>query len=202
MKAQREERLKREEEADKQKKLFKARPVPTKTVEPSVKPRENKASQARMSIYAGGINKENVEPQKTLDRRPRPVSMSAKPSTDATKANSSVRRMTSVIEKPVNVKARVSSFQLAAGQKLSISKDDAVQQKVRGREVFGRNKAEIERLEKEKKEKEEAARKARAQAAERGRQASREWAEKQKKRLAAEKATKVTGGPPTLRAAV
>lgn len=50
----------------------------------------------------------------------------------------------------------------------------------KGKEVYARNAAARNAAENEKKEKEDAARKARAAAAERGRAASREWAEKQK----------------------
>ncbi|EXJ78426.1 hypothetical protein A1O1_08826 [Capronia coronata CBS 617.96] len=192
LKAQREERLKREEEAEKERKQFKARPVPTKTSRPSVLPRENKASQARMSLYATGVNKENIAPKRAsapvpTDTKVRPLSIGAKPSSDQTRANSSVRRATNVMEKPrlsTTTKPRVSSLQLTAGQKSTVTKDDVVHQKAKGREVFSRNKAEMERLEKERREKEEATRRARAEAAERGRQASREWAEKQKKKMA------------------
>jgi hypothetical protein len=189
VKAMREERLKREEEAEKEKKNFKARPIPTKAARPSVLPRENKASQARMSVYAGGVNKENVAPRLSSAisiPKQRPSSLEAKPKpsgTSPTKANSSVRRTTSttaVISKP-----RPSSMALASGQKSSITKDDVAQQKARGKEVFSRSKADLDRMDKERKEKEEATRKARAEAAERGRQASREWAEKQKKKIAA-----------------
>ena len=190
VKAQREERLKREEEAEKEKKLFKARPVPTKISRPSVVPRENKVSQARSSIYANGVNKENVAPRPAPQPKARPVSLSAKPKTDSAKANSGVRRSTSVIEKPTGTKPRVSSLVLTVAQKPSTTAGDAAPQKQKGREAFGRSKAEMERLEKERKEKEESTRKARAEAAERGRQASREWAEKQKKKMALQVAAK------------
>jgi len=192
VKAQREERLKQEAEAERAKKNFKARPVPAKIAEPSVKPRDNKASQGRLSIYAGGVNKENIEPPKVIVRKARPMSMIEKPKADPTKANSSIRRTVSVVSRPSTSKVRESSAQLSSGQKLNVSKDEVVQQKAKGKEVFGRNKVEMERLENERKEKEEAARKARADAAERGRQASREWAEKQKKKLAALAAAKNT----------
>ena len=50
----------------------------------------------------------------------------------------------------------------------------------KGKEVFQRAVAEKEALDKQKREKEEATKRARAAAAERGRIASREWAEKMK----------------------
>ncbi|ETI19514.1 hypothetical protein G647_09348 [Cladophialophora carrionii CBS 160.54] len=199
LKAHREERLKREEEAEKEKKVFKARPVPAKVARPSVVPRENKASQARMSIYANGINKENVAPKPATvsQPKPRPVSLDAKPKaadSTATKANSSVRRTTTTTTTTPSAaaqKPRVSSLILTTGQKSAITKDDVVHQKAKGKEVFGRTKAELERAEKERREKEEATRKARAAAAERGRQASREWAEKQKKKIAQQAQAKI-----------
>lgn len=52
----------------------------------------------------------------------------------------------------------------------------------KGKEVFSRGKIAEEGLLKQKREKEEAARRARAEAAERGRWASREWAERQRQR--------------------
>ena len=187
LKTQREERLKREEDAEKEKKVFKARPAPTKVARPSVVPRENKASQARMSIYANGVNKENVSPKPATNIQPkaRPTSLDSKPKASkaaVAKANSGVRRITTSTIAP---KPRVSSLQLTTGQKSTVTKQDTVQQKVKGKEVFSRTKADLERAEKERKEKEEGTRKARAEAAEKGRQASREWAEKQKKKIAA-----------------
>lgn len=186
VKAEREEKLRREEEAERERKVFKARPAPPKTSRPSVLPRENKASQARVSIYSTGTNKENVAP------KTRPSSFHAAVHKDVTKANSSVRRTTSVMERST-AKPRVSSLQLTAGQKLAVTKEDQAQQKARAKAVFGRTKIEMERLEKERKEKEDAARKARAEAAERGRQASREWAEKQKKKMAMQAAAAKAG---------
>ena len=59
---------------------------------------------------------------------------------------------------------------------------DGAKGTTKGREVFSRGKLAEEEQQKQKREKEDAARKARAAAAERGRLASRQWAEKQKQR--------------------
>ncbi|KAJ4365225.1 hypothetical protein N0V83_008843 [Neocucurbitaria cava] len=67
--------------------------------------------------------------------------------------------------------------------KSTVTPVDAAQQKLKGREVFNRDKMEKEARERERKEKEDAAKRARAEAAERGRIASREWAEKQRKKM-------------------
>ena len=105
LKAQREQRAKQEEE-DKDKKTFKARPAPSRTSRPSVFPRENKASLARKSsaLTADGQteNKENVEP-KAAPKPRQSVATGSVPNTlnvkkrrtegnDAVRANSAVRR--------------------------------------------------------------------------------------------------------------
>jgi hypothetical protein len=136
-----------------------------------------------------GSNKENVAPRPIPSTVAKPATSLgvAKTRPDTAKANSSVRRITTTAPR-ASLAPRFASQ--SAGQKLIVTKEDAAQQKVRGKEVFGRAKAEKEQAGKEKREKEEAAKKARAEAAERGRQASREWAEKQKKKLEAQKAAK------------
>lgn len=80
------------------------------------------------------------------------------------------------------------AISVAGPSRAPIVASDAVQLKLRGKEVFNRNRVGLDERERARKEKEEAARKARAEAAERGRIASREWAEKQRmKRMAMEK---------------
>ncbi|PGH17019.1 hypothetical protein AJ79_01403 [Helicocarpus griseus UAMH5409] len=60
-------------------------------------------------------------------------------------------------------------------------------QRSRGKEIFTRERIHERERERERREKEEAAKRARVEAAERGRLASREWAERQKARMAARK---------------
>jgi len=72
---------------------------------------------------------------------------------------------------------------LADGDKSIVIPVDAAAMKSKGKRVFNRDRMEKETMERERKEKEEAAKKARAEAAERGRIASREWAERQRKKL-------------------
>lgn len=105
LKAQREERAKQEDE-DKDKKTFKARPAPSRTSRPNVLPRENKASLARKSsaLTADGQteNKENVEPKAPPKARPPVAAVSASNPLDVKKrrtegggsitANSAARR--------------------------------------------------------------------------------------------------------------
>ncbi|KAK8175911.1 hypothetical protein IWX90DRAFT_425523 [Phyllosticta citrichinensis] len=68
--------------------------------------------------------------------------------------------------------------------KSDVTAADKAAMKNKAKEIFNRDKLDRARQEQERKEKEEAARKARAEAAERGRQASRAWAEKMLKKKA------------------
>ncbi|KAH7061207.1 hypothetical protein B0J12DRAFT_646924 [Macrophomina phaseolina] len=74
------------------------------------------------------------------------------------------------------------SFRPGPITKSEVTAADKQALKQKGKAIFNRDKLEKERMEQERREKEEAAKKARAAAAERGRLASREWAEKMMKR--------------------
>jgi hypothetical protein len=82
------------------------------------------------------------------------------------------------------------SVSIASSNRVSIlpakatdSTAEVAQPKLTGRQVFLRDRSENGSKERERKEKEEAAKKARAEAAERGRVASREWADRQRKKM-------------------
>jgi hypothetical protein len=70
-----------------------------------------------------------------------------------------------------------------------VTAEDAAAQRQKARAIFNRDRAEGEARERARRDKEEAARRARAEAAEKGRIASREWAEKHKRRVASAAAT-------------
>ncbi|KAK4989761.1 hypothetical protein LTR66_006982 [Elasticomyces elasticus] len=203
LKAAREERLKREQEEQDQKREFKARPVPKLRAESTV--RQTTASRVRQSLmlnkdapaadsalnHAIKRNSSVVKRQSTVPSAKRlsavPKSMSlSTPETpqlaiaipkrqSLTTANTSKPRVvsitgTSLINGPLAASTSSGSAPLrsaSTGTK-------------KGKEVFNRAALEKAELEKAKREKEEAAKKARAAAAERGRLASREWAEKQR----------------------
>jgi hypothetical protein len=228
LKAQREERQKREGEAamkEAGRKVVprpttapKARPKLNSTAAPAIKPRETKTSQARESLMAansekrttsGTINKENVVLSKTSAWQttkspalnvkevaakrtssvdlPTNVKKAGTVGTGSVRANSAIRRTGTNISTSVSRKGSMvpspSSGSDAGAKKSTMNKADLVSQK--GKEIVGRDKVQKAEMERVRREKEEAAKKARAEAAERGRIASREWAEKQKKRMAA-----------------
>lgn len=176
-------------------------------VQPSIPPRENKASQARMSRVFSGSDKENIAPQTTTAMAPsslRTTLAVSKTRTESSittsRSNTSAHRRSVIIQSPkkessssFSAKPRPSSavitsaqhariVSMSNGQRSDVSKEDAAQQKVRGKEVFQRARQTLQQEQKEKREKEVAAKKARAEAAAAGRLASREWAEKMMKK--------------------
>jgi hypothetical protein len=246
LKAQREERQMREEEATakqarekgvtKSTTAIKARPRLSTAAAPAIKPRETKTSQARQSLMvansekrraSGSSDKETEAPAKRAMQQASKSPVKAKElvvkkrvsssrvgvdtnslkkrtdvekagitSAESVRANSAIRRTgagngtgngTSAARREPTVHS-LSSRPEAGATKATTNKADLVSQK--GKEVAGRDKLEKVAMEKVRREKEEAAKKARADAAERGRAASREWAEKQKRKLAAAEAAK------------
>jgi hypothetical protein len=237
LKAQREERQKREEEATakqatekvvtKPTAAIKTRPRLSTATAPTIKPRETKTSQARQSLMvanserrsaSGSSQKETEAPAKRatprmskspiktkeLVSKKRPsssrvgvdtnglkkrtdVEKAGITSAESVRANSAIRRTgagngTSAARREPTLHSPRSGSG-AGTTRATTNKANLVSQ--RGKEVSGRDKLEKVAMEKARREKEEAAKKARADAAERGRAASREWAEKQKRKLAA-----------------
>ncbi|GAB7335324.1 hypothetical protein MBLNU13_g07721t1 [Cladosporium sp. NU13] len=206
LKAAREERLKREAAAatskanekaasDEKKPAFKARPVPSMLKKtPSV--RHTAASRARESMMTGdaapkpavsssatGLKRSNT----VGSTRPRPSMAPATSTKPSQPAQLTVQKRT----RPSSVHVTSSEIAAAAPRQPSSSASRpsiapaahstrGTSATSKGKEVYARNAAARNAAETEKKEKEDAARKARAAAAERGRAASREWADKQK----------------------
>ena len=206
LKAQREERMKKdEEEAANKKKTFKARPAPRLSTVPVVK--ETVTSKARLSLVPSGnvignkpIGKENVKSgsatgslrmngTQTLRKQPAPRRTAA----DLFSPKKSTPRSVSAITAPKTAEGkRAISSTSSEGTTDTVvhntisSPKPKVNSKVSGKEVFNRTRSIQDKLLKEKREKEEAAKRARKEAAEKGRAASRAWAEKKLKGSARE----------------
>ncbi|KAI4719874.1 hypothetical protein E4T48_03927 [Aureobasidium sp. EXF-10727] len=157
MKAQKEARLLKQKEEDekreKERAVFKARPVPKSIAKPA-EVRQNAASRARLpsaEIQPNGLRRA------TSVREPKPRPSSFHPSSSVT-ALPPPRPATST------------------------SKRQSLAPSAKGKQVFARAKEEQEKEAAEKKDKEEAAKKARLEAAEKGRLASREWAARKKEK--------------------
>ena len=183
LKEQREARLKREEVGPTKKPVFRSRPVRLSQA-PVVK--QTTTSNARLSLAKADFKKASPLRQRvSVDSNKRLSTLS-----QAKGTRPSLSKKTTG---PVSLRSSIiGSTPHAPGvsgtSRPAIAASDAAQLKLRGKEVFNRNRIELDERERARKEKEEAARKARAEAAERGRIASREWAEKQRmKKLAIEK---------------
>lgn len=205
LKAQREERLKKEEEEAQKKREFKARPVPRTSIAP-VTVKQTAASRARQSLIFNGSEmqglsiSENAQPLRRASsiNAGSVANATAKRQSSITSKRSSVIMPPPAVAKPSantsrpRVSASASSLSASslsaaapAATKSAVTAAEVAVQRVKAREIFNRDRVEKERRERERREKEEAAKRARAQAAERGRLASREWAEKQKARKVA-----------------
>lgn len=161
LRTQREERQKREEEAEAAKKAAASKPRPT-----------IRKPVALPSRAAPGV---------TIPPPPKSDSLQPPPPQRSTSLAS--KRSSIQLSRSVSDSTNGSNRNSLLIAKATVTPVDAVQQKLKGREVFNRDKMEKEAKERERREKEEAAKQARAQAAERGRIASREWAEKQRRKM-------------------
>ena len=207
--AQREERLRKEQEEEAARRAFKARPIP-KSVSASgnattVGPRPTAATKARENLMleakadiAPIIEDEN-QPQtkrkngvvettpstKSLEKRRSMIIASAQHEKRAIRRTSIIMPLqTQTASKRNSIGAANSSSTSGSNTKAAGGAiPDAATLRAKGREVFNRDRLAMEEMERERRAKEEAARKARAEAAERGRQTSREWAEKQKQKM-------------------
>jgi hypothetical protein len=162
LKAQREERQKREEEAEAAKKAAASKARPPTVRKPVALPTRELVG---VSIPPPPPKSDSLQlpPQR---------------STSTTSKRNSIQ-----LSRSTSVSTTASNRSSLGATKSTVTPVDAVQQKIKGREVFNRDKMEKEAKDRERREKEEAAKQARAQAAERGRIASREWAEKQRKKM-------------------
>ncbi|KAF7192986.1 hypothetical protein HII31_05677 [Pseudocercospora fuligena] len=207
LKAAKEARMQKEAEESTAKKTFKARPAPSFTKRPPPPVRQTSTSKARESIMNGqpvattsskrphsvattrlAMNKAPIttkKPDVPAKVAPKLTSSTNTSSSSKTRPVSGVppkaAKSLSVTKRPSTVMGTLDKPRTSLAPKPN---PPATAQKTngtaKGKEVFNRVAQAKSNAEKEKREKEEAAKKARAAAAERGRQASRDWAEKQR----------------------
>ena len=204
LKEQREQRLKREEEEVPKPRVFKARPVRMSHA-PEVK--LTTAAKLRLSMAKGEPVSVRGLTNGVAKSRPviRPSAIATASQSKRLSTLSAAKYSTQPSAEDSTQPSASSSTRVTRGPSLSLSTttrapsalganrpalttEESAHQKLKGKEVFGRRKVEIMEREKAKKEKEDATRQARADAAERGRIASRGWADKQRaKKLEAAK---------------
>ncbi|KAL2071518.1 hypothetical protein VTL71DRAFT_12753 [Oculimacula yallundae] len=182
-KAAHEARLKAQEEEERKRREFKARPI-RNSVAPNMVPRETVASRARQSK----IGTESIEDGNlTLSKRGSNIG-AHRPSLAALNlANMSAPRAKGAFIPPVRKPSPNTAGAAATARPLqrAVSVTDADLRK-RAKEIYKRDARLTEEMEREKRDREAAAKRAREEAAERGRQASREWAERQQAKKIAE----------------
>ncbi|KAK3673722.1 hypothetical protein LTR78_006275 [Recurvomyces mirabilis] len=179
LKAAREERMKEAQPEEEKKPAFKARPVPAGLKKAS-SVRQTTASRVRESAVGGastgGTHKRanSVMTSSTIRPLQAPTTKPALPALNVTKPRASTA-MANLTQPRSSLRTSTIGTAPILGQRVPSGKGTS-----KGKEVFNRAALAKDTAVKEKREKEEAAKKARTAASERGRQASREWAEKQK----------------------
>ncbi|KAK5127603.1 hypothetical protein LTR85_006943 [Meristemomyces frigidus] len=210
LRAAREERAKTDTEEQQKRPAFKARPAPAGLKKaPSV--RQTNASKARVSsvgdkpvAFTAGLKRANsVATSGAAAPKARMITKEA--SARSPNALKSIPDRLTVAKRQSTATANMSKprVSLTRSTNTPASTPSGPTQRVpskgtvKGKEVFNRTAAAKEAAEKEKREKEDVAKKARATASERSRQASRDWAEKQKMRKLGLKpgATKTAAAP-------
>ncbi|CAH0001925.1 unnamed protein product [Clonostachys byssicola] len=175
---EREARLKAQEEEDRKKREFKARPVrhsagPIPTI---------RAQKPKAAVNSDTHKDPPADATSKLKRASAgPVNFSSAALTIGKAAGR--RGRVSFIEPPDDTSRGTSeSARSTSGKRSSVSVEEVVNQRARGKEVLIQDNSLKINREREKREREEAAKSARQQAAERSRAASREWAEKKRRK--------------------
>ncbi|KAK7920388.1 hypothetical protein PG985_008410 [Apiospora marii] len=179
---EREARLKAQEEEERRRREFKARPIRSGTMPASI-PRETITSRARQQ----GTLTENVgkSTKPSPSKRASLINASQEPLSNVNNQSQSRGRHLTTSEPSTTsqVGRATSSSTASLGSKRgSVSIEEVQQQRLRGKDIFQRDNSYSQDREKERREREAMARLAREQAAEQSRLRSREWAEKQKRK--------------------
>lgn len=176
---EREARLKAQEEEEQKKREFKARPVRHSLMPGSI-PRETITSLARQGkLPQDDVTKTSAstKAKRMSMQGPRPPTLSEAPITQ------SRGRLSTATSREDLSRATSTSTGSGGGKRTTLTAEEAYQLRLRGKEIFQRDNTSFTRdRERERREREEATRLAREQAAERSRIASREWAEKKRRK--------------------
>ncbi|KAI6780879.1 carboxylesterase family protein [Emericellopsis cladophorae] len=175
---EREARFRAEEEEERKRREFKARPVRLSMASTTLPRNTTIASRARESRPSPDANSKDVHGKRLSTS----VSLSRMSATTFATTTPGYRGRTSdAIAAAADATSRGTSVATNVSDKRSsVSQEDAAFQRARAREIWIRDNSYRHEREREKHEREVATKLARAQAAERSRAASREWAEKRR----------------------
>lgn len=172
-----EARVKAQEEEDRKRREFKARPM-SKFVASRTLPRDTAASRARQSKTGGESTDSSGL---TVGKRGSIVGAHRPSILDMQKVNvTSSSPRTKAPPAPLTRKPSSHPHNPRVTMQRTVSDSDQELQRQRAKELYNRDAQYTAEIEKEKKDREAAAKRSREEAAEKGRQASREWAERQK----------------------
>ena len=179
-----EAKLKAQEEEERKRREFKAKPVRKSTVSTI---RDTVASRARQSkIGIDNIADGNLAVSKRGSNvgafRPSIQELHAIANTSAAR----VPAPAAPLERKPSTKFQGPSMSGRPAMQRTVSVSDVQVQRQRAKEIYNRDNKLAEDIERERREREAAAKRSREEAAERGRQASREWAAKQMAKKLAE----------------
>ncbi|KAL3959783.1 hypothetical protein ACCO45_004900 [Purpureocillium lilacinum] len=182
---EREAKLKAEAEEERKKREFKARPV-RHSIGPATLPRATLASLARQNK----TSQDDAEEKRAEAGKLKRMSMGmVRPGTATSTSSQSPqpRGRNSTAAMPEN-SSRTTSASTGRSKRSTLSAEELEQQRLRGKEILERDSILAKDKERDRREREVKAKTAREEAAERSRIASREWAEKKRRREAATKA--------------
>ncbi|KAK1961910.1 hypothetical protein LY78DRAFT_587714 [Colletotrichum sublineola] len=178
--AEREARLKAQKEEERKRREFKARPIKA-NLGCVVSPRETVASRARQNKGSEADDGRFAEsPSKRSSMYGAPHALARASSTRSPQARGRAMSQTTIADQAS--RATSTSTSGTSGKRSTLSAEDLEHQRQIGKEIFQRDNCYIKDKERERREREWNAKMAREQAAERSRQASREWAEKRRRR--------------------
>ncbi|KAK4216135.1 hypothetical protein QBC37DRAFT_100198 [Rhypophila decipiens] len=192
---EREVRLRAQEQEERKRREFKARPIRASIVT-NAYPRETAASKARREKLSQTEESTQSAAATPIAKKRQSMTLGAitasKPGASKgthLSATLPTRGRTSVAgTNGAHISRATSTASTASihggssiGKRSTISAEDVQQQKLRGREILNRDNSYVADRERERREREEVAKLARKEAAERSRQAGREWAQKQQR---------------------
>ncbi|KAK0651276.1 hypothetical protein B0T16DRAFT_453760 [Cercophora newfieldiana] len=193
---EREAKLRAQEEEERRRREFKARPIRASIV-PSSYPRETIASRARQGKGTGSSEAEGsatvTSTPNTAARKRQSMAAGASAATPRSSLSTARGRSELTVDSTAGTSRATSTSTgsihgggagtgsvISVSKRSTVSTEDQAQQKARGREIFSRDNSIAAERERERREREAAAKLARQEAAERSRQLSREWAQKQR----------------------
>jgi hypothetical protein len=186
-----EAKLRQQAEEERRRREFKARPNRSSIV-PNTLPRETISSRARLNKAAEAENPARAAPgankrQSMAFTQARTSSTLAPGRTSLSTSQSPSRGRGSAMgssstQVDRETSASTGSVHGSIGKRSTMSAEELKRQGVRGRDIYTRDNSYVVDRERERREREAVAKQAREEAAERSRQLSREWAEKQQRK--------------------